>query len=488
MEGKRIHILNMEDERVDHMALMRMVEKKVLPYDIDQAETLADAYELIRKKRYDIVLIDYRIPDGTGLDLLEKIRGTPSVLITGSGDERVAVEAMKGGAYDYIIKDPTGGYLECLPATIDKVLKTFHMEEKCKRADEKIRMLSRAVEQSPSTVMITDAKGNIEYVNPKFVQLTGYTYKELIGQNLRTLKSGKTPSEEYERLWNIITSGNEWRGEICNKKKNGELYWESASISSIKNQEGVITHFIAVYEDITERKKIEEELKISYKMASIGRLTAGVFHEILNPVNIISSHVQLLLMEAEKDSKNEKDLKSIQEEIDRIVNITDGLLRFSRKDKHVVDEVEANGLLEKTVSIVEPEMKLKSIKFIRDFEKGLPKIMANSGELRQVFLNLITNARDAMPEGGALTISTRSVKKIEKLFVRIKFIDTGTGIKAEDIDKIFEPFFTTKDEVVGTGLGLSTSYSIIRNHEGTLSVDSEEGKGSTFIIDLPAKT
>jgi PAS domain S-box-containing protein len=134
------------------------------------------------------------------------------------------------------------------------------------RSEEQFRKLTCAVEQSPTTVVITDIKGNIEYVNPKFTRLTGYTFKEAIGQNPSILKSGKTPPEEYKRLWEFITSGKEWHGEFCNKKKNGELYWESASISPIRNAEGVITHFVGIKEDITERKKMEEMLQEQKKV------------------------------------------------------------------------------------------------------------------------------------------------------------------------------------------------------------------------------
>lgn len=279
-----------------------------------------------------------------------------------------------------------------------------------------------------------------------------------------------------------------------------------------------------IVRDITGQKQIEEKLRISYKMASLGRLTAGIFHEVLNPVNIIASHVQLLLMEAEKGSRTEEDLKSIREEIDRIVKISDGLLIFARKGKLISEETEVNSLLEKIISIIEPEMKLSNIKFIREFEDELPKVAANIDELRQVFLNMITNARDAMTEGGTITVKTRRVLSSELArlpsvgqgvrneggkeplparpdgrsdwpdrqtgefkgdFVEITFEDTGCGIAKENLDKLFDPFFTTKETGKGTGLGLSISYGIIKNHGGTISVESEEGKWTRFTIDLP---
>ena len=211
-------------------------------------------------------------------------------------------------------------------------------------------------------------------------------------------------------MCDTISSGNEWNGEFCNKKKNDELYWEFVSISPILNNEGTITHYVAVKEDITERKQIEEELRISHKMMSIGRLTASVFHEILNPVNIISAHTQLLLMGAEDGSKEEEDLKSIQGEIDRIVIITDELLKFTRKEEDEVEKVGINGLLENALALLRPELNIKRIEPILKLEKGLPEVMVHGGELRQVFLNIITNALEAMPEGGSLTIETQIVQ------------------------------------------------------------------------------
>ncbi|MBC8551128.1 MAG: PAS domain S-box protein [Candidatus Brocadiales bacterium] len=352
-----------------------------------------------------------------------------------------------------------------------------------KKADDQINKLSHAVAQSSCSILITDGKGIIEYVNPKFTRVTGYTFAEAVGENPSILKSGKQSTEVYRGMWETITSGKEWRGEFYNKRKDGEFIWEYASISPVKNDKGVITNFIGVKEDISKRKQIEEELRISHKMSSIGRLSASVFHEILNPVNIISAHTQILLMEAAKGSKTEEDLKSIQDEIDRIVNITDNLLKFSVKEDTETEETEINGLLENALSLIKPELHLKSIKYITKLEEDLPEVTAHGSELREAFLKLITNSIEAMPEGGTLTIKT--LLKGES--IKISFSDTGCGIAKENIDKIFEPFFSTKKEIKGVGLGLSSSYAIIESYGGRISVESEEGKGATFIIDLPVK-
>jgi len=254
------------------------------------------------------------------------------------------------------------------------------------------------------------------------------------------------------------------------------------------------------------RRQVEEKLKVSHKMSSIGRLTGSVFHEILNPVNIISAHTQLLLMGAEKGSSTEDDLNSIKEEIERIVTITEKLQEFSRSNKSDVETVELNCLIEDILSLIKPELNIKSIKLITNFDMGQPEVMAHGDDLRQAFLNSITNAMDAMPNGGTLTIKTQVVRnsefgvqstegkntelktqysELKGDSVRITFEDTGCGIVEKDIDRVFEPFFSTKKEIKGVGLGLSTSYATIEGYGGKISVESEEGKGSTFIFDLP---
>lgn len=254
------------------------------------------------------------------------------------------------------------------------------------------------------------------------------------------------------------------------------------------------------------RRQVEEKLKVSHKMSSIGRLTGSVFHEILNPVNIISAHTQLLLMGAEKGSSTEDDLNSIKEEIERIVTITEKLQEFSRSNKSDVETVELNCLIEDILSLIKPELNIKSIKLITNFDMAQPEVMAHGDDLRQAFLNSITNAMDAMPNGGTLTIKTQVVRnsefgvqstegkntelktqysELKGDSVRITFEDTGCGIAEKDIDRVFEPFFSTKKEIKGVGLGLSTSYATIEGYGGKISVESEEGKGSTFIFDLP---
>ncbi len=247
----------------------------------------------------------------------------------------------------------------------------------------------------------------------------------------------------------------------------------------------------------------------SEKLASIGRLAAGVCHEILNPLNIISGHVQALMLERGEDSGLNEDMNSIMEEIGRIEKIVGGLLKFSRKEDMELKFSNVNEDLESVLAIMENDILLDNINISRAFDPKIPKIKIDANRMRQVFLNLINNARHAMEEkAGTLTVSTEIIDKdfsshsnevsdFEYLdtdenghigVIRIKISDTGTGIKPEDMVKLFDPFFTTKPEDKGTGLGLSVCYTIIEKHQGTIRVESEYGRGATFIIDLPIKS
>ncbi len=249
----------------------------------------------------------------------------------------------------------------------------------------------------------------------------------------------------------------------------------------------------------------QDQILRSEKLASIGRLAAGVCHELLNPLNIISGHVQALMLERQEDESLNEDFESIMEEIGRIEKIVGGLLKFSRKEDMELTYSDINEELESVLSIMEKDMQIDNIRVVRNFSADLPKIKIDANRMRQVFLNLTNNARHAMEGGGILTVTTEMKVKelqqnrrktdikthpdeipvIQSNFVRIKFADTGTGIKEEDIVKLFDPFFTTKPEDQGTGLGLSVCYTIIEKHAGSIEVESKYGEGATFYIDLP---
>ncbi len=359
---------------------------------------------------------------------------------------------------------------------------------KRKQADAKLRKLSHAIEQSSSVIVITNAEGNVEYANPKLVQLTGYSIEEVIGANPRMLKSEKTPPEVYKELWDTITSGNEWKGELCNRKKSGGLYWEAVSISPVKNDEGVITSFIAVKDDITERKKMEEALLQSEKLKSIGTVTAGISHDFNNILAIISGTTQLLEVVHAGNKELTDELGIITRAAYDGAEITSKMLKFTRTEQGTGNFVSSDirDMLTQSIDFTKPRWKnmsqAKGIKYDIDKEgiKSVPSIMCNPTEIREAFINIANNAFDAMPDGGIISFSTWSVD--DTVFVSIS--DTGEGMPEKVKKNMFDPFFSTKG-VDGTGLGMSMVYGIVNRHGGKIEVESEPKKGSTFTLKFP---
>ena len=364
-----------------------------------------------------------------------------------------------------------------------------------KLAEKQLRQLSSAVEHSPASIVITDPAGNIEYVNPKFTESSGYSAEEVVGKNPRILKSGGTPDAEYQQMWQTILSGREWRGEFHNRKKNGELYWELASISAILDDAGKISHFVAVKEDITEKKKLESQLLRSQRMESIGTLAGGIAHDLNNVLAPLLISVELL-KEKVSDDAGRRLLDSLEANVNRGASLVKQVLTFGRgikgeripiHPKHIGDEIAQ--LVRETFP--------KSLKFEIQCADGLWTVTGDPTQLEQVLMNLCVNARDAMPGGGTLSLrmenrvldkdhTTANLEAKPGNYVVISVSDTGTGMAPEIQDRIFEPFFTTKEQGKGTGLGLSTALAIVKSHGGFINCYSEVGKGSVFKVYLPA--
>ncbi len=360
---------------------------------------------------------------------------------------------------------------------------------KRKHADELVSKLSRAIEYNPCTIIITDNEAKIEYVNPKFTQLTGYTAQEVLGKNPSILNSSMTPSDEFVNLWRTIDAGSEWRGEFCNKKKNGELYWESATISSIKNAKGKITHYVAVKENITERKKTENELLKVQKLESLGVLAGSIAHDLNNYLTAIMGNITLAKMDVNKEDKVYSNLEDAERVILRTEDLTNQLITFSKGGLPIKKVVSVNKIIDVSMCL-----SLRGTDIICQYfiSEDIWPVEVDEGQIVQVINNIVINAKHAMPEGGNVKLLAKNItigdQDIPSLksgdYVKITIEDQGEGIPKEVMQKIFDPFFSTKEK--GSGLGLASCYSIIRNHGGYISVESEVGAGTTFHIYLPA--
>ncbi len=345
------------------------------------------------------------------------------------------------------------------------------------KAEETLRKLSKAVEQNPAAIIITDKQGVAEYVNPKFVEVTGYTSEEIVGKTPGILKSGSMSPEEYAELWSKILSGEEWTGEFVNKKKDGSFFSEHAIISPIKNAEGNITHFVGVKEDITARKEAEEKLKRSETLASLGRMTSYLSHEIKSPLTAIKLNIDILREQMKDGTGFSDSFMIINKEIKRLDGLLKDVLQFSKEKETRFQHVSPDEILQQVVSLLNPVLEAKNIRIINQVSSG--PVKGDPGNLKTMFHQLIENSIDAIGSGGEIEFLSvhDDKKKMHRIFIR----DTGCGIKSAK--RIFEPFYTSKQ--TGTGLGLSIVQQIIENHNGTISLIFSEPGNTIFQVSLP---
>jgi PAS domain S-box-containing protein len=363
------------------------------------------------------------------------------------------------------------------------------------RAEDTVRKLWRAVEQSADLVMITDREGLIEYVNPAFEALTGYSPGELSGQTPRILKSSQQPSELYTELWQSILAGNVFRCTMVNRKKNGDVFVAEKTITPLRDGDGKITHFISNDRDITDRRRMENQLQQAQKMDAVGRLAGGVAHDFNNLLMVISSYAELMLDSLTPQHPLRHNVDEIQKASRRAADLTRQLLAFGRKQMQTLQVLNLNLLIEDFNKML-PRLIGEDIELIFVPGDKLGRVKADPVQVEQILMNLVANARDAMPEGGKLVIETASVRLDEAYvqehaivppgdYVLLTVGDSGLGIEPEHMPHIFEPFYTTKEEGKGTGLGLATVYGIVKQNSGFIWVYSEPGMGTTFKIYFP---
>lgn len=362
------------------------------------------------------------------------------------------------------------------------------------RAEEQLSILSRAIEQSPASIIITDFEGTIEYVNPKFSETSGYAQDEVLGKNTRILKSGEIPSEEYRSLWDTISSGNEWRGLFHNQKKNGELFWESASVSPIKNQDGDITHFLSVKEDITEQMETERQLAHALKLEATGQLTSGIAHDFNNLLTIIMGNMQLLMDEKNKFARDEtteilNDIYSAAKDGEDLIQ---RLLLLLRKTKPKTIQFDVNQIILDLKRVL-GRMLGEDIRVTINLNEDGDFIHADPNQVESALLNLAVNSRDALPNGGEFRIETKHIRAESSAacaqldlkpgnYVAIVVTDTGIGMDQHVLEHSREPFFTTKDAGKGSGLGLSMVHNFARQCGGDVLIESSPGKGTTVTV------
>lgn len=367
--------------------------------------------------------------------------------------------------------------------------------EEHKQTEEKLFKLSQSIEESPVAFVLMDVNGNLEYVNPQFFRISGYAPRNMIGLNVKSLQPTGSQTDDFQEAWESVGADNIWRGEMQIKKQDGECFWAYLTLLPLKNPEGHVNSMMMIMEDTSEKRQLEAQLIQSQKLEGIGQLAGGVAHDFNNILTAIIGYAQLVYLNMQSDDTNRGHIKHILDYSEKAATITKSLLAFSRKQTTNLSCFNVNDLIsdfQKLLLRLMPE----NIEIQTQFTSQKLSVLVDQVQLEQVIMNLATNARDAMPDGGLIIIAT-NMTEIDQEFIKsngygrtgsyaqITMADMGRGMNRQTLDKIFEPFFTTKEPGKGTGLGMTIVYNIVSRHNGFITVESEPGKGTRVRILLP---
>lgn len=355
-----------------------------------------------------------------------------------------------------------------------------------RRVEDATRLQSAALEAAANGIVITDRDGVIIWTNPGFTQLTGYGADEVIGRTPRVLKSGQHDAPFYAAIWRTIHSGRAWHGEMVNRRRDGSLYHEEQTITPVRGRGGEITNFIAIKQDITERKRLTERLLRTEKLAMLGELIGGIAHELNNPLSVLIGHAQLLHTAGREDPQLERRTEKILDAANRAIRIVRNFLTVVRQRPPEKTAVSVNEIIQKTLDLFVYQARVGNVELVTDLSPAVPLTAADPQQLQQVVLNLANNALQAIGaarRSGTLRVATGLAP--DRAAIRITVSDDGAGIPAEVLPRIFEPLFTTKPPGEGTGLGLAIVQAVVAEHGGSVAVESECGHGTTFTVTLP---
>lgn len=368
--------------------------------------------------------------------------------------------------------------------------------EELEQLEARLRLKSFALDAAANGILILDRQGLIEWVNPAYRELTGFENPEILGFKPRFLESDIQDLAFYRRLWNTVFSGEVWRGEILTRHKNGTSRLFHTAFSPLRDEEGRLTHFIGIMQDITEQRRIETELLQSQKMEAIGRLAGGVAHDFNNMLNVILINSEMALLAERLPDAVKRSILEIKQAAERSADLTRQLLAFSRKQAAQPRRINLNQVVEENRQMLN-RMIEGDIDLAVHPAPELDFVFIDPSQVSQILTNLVINSRDALPGAGTISIETANVQVEEAsaliyggltpgAYVQLTVSDTGCGMDASTQKHIFEPFFTTKGEGKGTGLGLSMVYGIVKQNKGSVSVYSNVGLGTSFKVYLPA--
>lgn len=531
-----VRVLYIEDDPGQARIFQKKLEKS--GYFVDVAENGTEGLSRCTESDYDVVAVDQTMPDMDGLEVIRRLSSLeprpPAIMVTGSGDERTAAQAMKLGARDYIVKDLELGYLDLLPSVIERVLMEQRIIQERNSAlaalREKDRRYRLLIDNSGYPVAFVDNNGVLLLMNKAASATLGGEPDDFIGKSITELfpEAGGLYMKRIRQVCDSI-EGRQFE-DMIDLPSGRRWFW--FNLQPVIDPEGGLFAVQIISQDITARKEAEEELeryrnqleelveqrtrelreanerilretaeKLEFQrgamrtahLAALGEMAAGVAHEVNNPINGIINYAQIMTNMSSADTRENDIARRILKEGDRIASIVGSLLSFGRGGEKERCHTSVQEILDDTLALSEAQIRKDMIRLTVDIAPDLPAVFVNPSQIQQVFLNLIINSRHALNHrhagvGGAknMVIRGEKINSGGQNSVRITFRDNGAGIPADVLEKVMNPFFTTKPVGQGTGLGLSISYGIISDHGGVLEINSREGEYTEVTVDLPS--
>jgi PAS domain S-box-containing protein len=451
--------------------------------------TLAEARLQLGKGRFDVIMLDLSLPDSTGLETVKAGREmagkSPIIVLTGQSDFEFALSVLDAGASDYLLKEDI---------RIGELVRVIRYAIHRKEMEQRNQLLAMAVNAASKAIIITDADSRIEWVNPAFTELTGYELNDVLGMIPGALwRSGLQEKSFYERMWNCIRDGGNWRGELINKRKDGSLYHEEMSITPVPGEDGKVQHYIGIKEDISVRKMAERAVIAAKEAAeqsaqAKASFLANMSHEIRTPMNAILG-LSELGMEENALEKTRHYLSQINQAANNLLGIINDVLDFSKFEAGKIVMENSSFSVHQLIADLEQIMQLKAeaknLELRFTISEGVPKrLVGDTLRLRQVLTNLVGNAIKFTDQGLVEVIFDQRGISNNRVNFHIVVRDTGKGMSINELSRLFQPFVqgdpSTTRKYGGTGLGLAISQQLVNNMGGVIRCNSEQGKGSTF--------
>jgi PAS domain S-box-containing protein len=479
------------DDDADHAEMVTEFLKISGPFVIDWAENVNALWRYLEAKDYDIILLDYRMPDGNGLDALVEINERsykiPVIMVTGQGNERVAVRAMQLGAVDYLIKG--SNHLSTLPALIQRAVRAHQLQLSVQRSLEQIRYQALLLDNVRDAVVVWDTNGQITYWNPTAEQLFGWKASERLGCQVDDCYLNVfTPSL-------MLPAGDGMGAQEIERQyttKNGETIWVSSRLVALRdyNSGGRLTGYMDVARDITPRRNMEAQMQAaqarlnqSARLTAVGELAAGLAHHINNPLTAIIAEAQLLLHDFPEDHPDREAVKVIENSGWRVQRAVQRLLDFSRPVPGVPESVSLNQTIDDALALVGDPIRSNGVTLQVDLADQLPDVHGNARQFADVWVNLLLLARDATSKTPPHTIRIRSYAEPAG-FVTVEVCDDGEPISAEELVDIFKPNFLRPAGGRGAGIEFSICHEIITQYDGQFTVESSAENGTIFRVQL----